>query len=112
MTDRGLAIIQELEKISGETGMSMIQLSLGWMLENPVITSPIIGASSLEQLEMNIETVNHTIPKEALQRINEVSKPDWIREMEQQAAMSKRFQEEGIAYWKRREEERCKAATG
>jgi hypothetical protein len=62
---------------------------------------------------MNIETVNHTIPKEALQRINEVSKPDWIREMEQQATMSKHFQEEAIAYWKKRqEEERSKAATG
>jgi len=112
MTDRSLVIIQELEKISSETGMPMTQLSLAWMLENPTITAPIIGASSLEQLEMNIETVNHTISKEALQRIDEVSKPDWIREMEQQVAMSKRFQEEGIAYWKKRQEkERSKAAT-
>ena len=74
--------------------MSMSQLSLAWLLANPAITSPIIGASQLEQLEENIDVVNHSPPTEALTRISEVSKPDWIREQEEQEARRRAFQEQ------------------
>jgi len=93
-TPRNQAILQELERLSKETGMSMSQLSLAWLLANPAITSPIIGASQLEQLEENIDVVNHSPPTEALTRISEVSKPDWIREQEEQEARRRAFQEQ------------------
>jgi len=83
-------ILQELKKISAETKMSMSQLGLAWLMTNPAITSPIIGASKLEQLEENMEVLNHTVPTEALKRIREVSKPEWMREQEEQERLIRR----------------------
>ena len=70
--------------------MSMSQLSLAWLMANPAITSPIIGASKVEQFEENIEVLNHTLPTEALKRISEVSKPEWMREQEEQERLRRR----------------------
>ncbi len=95
-TPRNQTILQELEKISGETKMSMSQLSLAWLLANQTITSPIIGASRMEQLETNIEIVNRPLPVEALKRISEVSKPDWLREQEEQEARRRTFEKERL----------------
>jgi len=79
-------ILRELRRLSEETSMTMGQLSLAWLLANPAVTSPIIGASRLEQLEENIDVVNRPPPTEALSRISEVSKPDWLREQEEHEA--------------------------
>jgi len=84
------SIMQELKKISAETKMSMSQIGLAWLIANPAVTAPIIGASKLEQLEENMEVLNHTLPAEALKRISEVSKPDWLREQEEQEVRMRR----------------------
>ena len=83
---RNQEVLGELERIRGETGLSMSQISLAWLLANPAVTAPISGASSLEQLEMNLDVVNNTVPVEALKRLSDVSKPDWLREQEEEQA--------------------------
>jgi aryl-alcohol dehydrogenase-like predicted oxidoreductase len=83
LDSRSLTILQELEKIGSETGMPPSQICLAWLMANPAITSPIIGASKLEQLEENVGALGHSLPAEVLARINEVSKPDWLREQEE-----------------------------
>jgi aryl-alcohol dehydrogenase-like predicted oxidoreductase len=85
-TPRNHAVLQELERVVGETGLPMSQVCLAWLMANPVVTAPIVGASSLEQLEMNLDVINHAVPVEALRRISEVSKPDWLREQEEEEA--------------------------
>jgi aryl-alcohol dehydrogenase-like predicted oxidoreductase len=87
---RSQGILEELGKIGEETKMTMSQISLAWLMANPIITSPIVGASRLEQLEENLEVLGHTLPAEALKRISEASKPDWLREEEEQAARMRR----------------------
>lgn len=77
-TPRSQAILQEIKKLSIETGMTMSQLSLVWITANPAVTSPITGASNLEQLKENVDMVNCTLPSKTLKRISEVSKPDWL----------------------------------
>jgi len=99
-------ILREMEKITKEIGMSMSQLSLAWLLANPAITSPIIGASRLEQLEDNVDVANRPILAQALKRISEVSKPDWLREQEQMEAQSRVFREQRRSYWQKRLEEK------
>ena len=86
LTQRNQAILQELEMISAETGFPINQVSLGWLMANPLVTAPIIGASSPEQLESNVEVVNHIVPQEALRRIDKVSKPTWLSELDEQEA--------------------------
>jgi len=85
-TSRNRAILGELERVVGETGLAMGQVCLAWLLANPVVTAPIVGASSVEQLEVNLDVVNHSVSVEALRRVGEVSKPDWLREQEGEEA--------------------------
>lgn len=91
LNQRGQAILQELHKISTENKMSISQLSLAWLMANPAVTVPIIGASTLEQLEENMGVLNHTLSPDALKRVGEVSKPDWLREQEEQESRMRRI---------------------
>ncbi len=52
----------------------MAQLALGWVLENPALTSVIIGASRLSQIRENVETVQKHVPlsEEEKRIINEI----------------------------------------
>lgn len=89
-TDRNLRTLRELRSVSEETGLKMSQLSLAWMLSNPAVTAPIIGASRIEQLEENVEVVDHTLEDHALQQINDVSKPEWLLQQEARRARMRR----------------------
>ena len=48
--DRQFATVEALRKVAKEAGMSMATLAVAWVLANPAITSPIVGASRPEQL--------------------------------------------------------------
>ena len=53
-TDRGWKMIDCLETIAKARKKSVSQIALGWLLSQPLITCPIIGPRSLEQLEDNL----------------------------------------------------------
>ncbi len=48
--DREFETIEALRAIAGEAGISMATMAMRWMLSNPAITAPIVGASRPEQL--------------------------------------------------------------
>jgi aryl-alcohol dehydrogenase (NADP+) len=48
--EREFETIESLRAVAGEAGMSLATLAVGWVLSNPAITAPIIGASRPEQL--------------------------------------------------------------
>ena len=50
MTDRGFAVIDELERIAGARGTAIAAVALAWLLARPSITAPIIGANTPAQL--------------------------------------------------------------
>jgi len=54
MTDKNFDLIDEIEVIALRHNETISQIALAWMLANPVITSPIIGATSIEQLNENL----------------------------------------------------------
>jgi aryl-alcohol dehydrogenase (NADP+) len=49
--ERELATVEELRSLAAEAGMSMVQMAIAWVLANPVVTAPIVGASRPEQLD-------------------------------------------------------------
>ena len=53
----------------------MVQVALAWALQQPGISSLIIGASKPEQLADNIESLNIKFTSEQLDALNEASKP-------------------------------------
>lgn len=72
MTIENMEKVEELIKISKELDISMAQLSLAWLLRKKEMSSVIIGASKLHQLEDNIKASGLEIPKEYLDRIEKL----------------------------------------
>jgi aryl-alcohol dehydrogenase-like predicted oxidoreductase len=101
-TDQNHRVLRELQSLSEETGLKLSQLSLAWLLANPAVTAPIIGASRIQQLEENVDVVDHALTPNALQRMNDVSKPDWLQQQEAQQARMQSFQQQRIQYWRER----------
>ena len=59
-------------KIAEDSGMSLAQMSLAFVNERPFLTSNIIGATNLEQLEENINSINISLNEDIMKAINEV----------------------------------------
>jgi L-glyceraldehyde 3-phosphate reductase len=54
LSDEALARIRSLDEIAQGRGQSLAQMALAWTLRDPRVTSTLIGASSVEQLEANV----------------------------------------------------------
>lgn len=59
-------------KIAEDNNMSLAQMSLAFVTQQPFVTSNIIGATNLEQLKENIESMELTLSDEILEKINAV----------------------------------------
>jgi L-glyceraldehyde 3-phosphate reductase len=58
LTDEALARIRALNGIAQRRGQSLAQLALAWTLRDPRVTSTLVGASSVEQLEENVAALD------------------------------------------------------
>ena len=57
--ERNLPKIRALNAIAEKRGQSLAEMSLAWVLRLPVITSALVGASSIAQLEKNLNALNN-----------------------------------------------------
>ena len=57
LSEENLQRIRALDAIAGARGQSLAQLALAWSLRDPRVTSTVIGASSVKQLEQNLGTL-------------------------------------------------------
>ena len=71
--DRLYNIVDVLDEISGETGKTVAQIALNWLLQRPTISSLVIGASSEEQLAQNLKAVDWSLTAEQLRRLDVAS---------------------------------------
>ena len=83
--DRAFSIIEVMQPIAQAKGISVAQVALAWLLHQPVVTSIIIGAKKIEQLEDNLKAIDVKLTSEELEQLNEVSKlpaeyPGWMIE--------------------------------
>ena len=56
---QNLPKIKKLNELAGQRGQSLAQMALAWVLRKPQVTSALIGASSVKQLEMNLAALNN-----------------------------------------------------
>ncbi|KAK7497060.1 hypothetical protein BaRGS_00011796, partial [Batillaria attramentaria] len=76
-TDHNWRIVEAVRKIAHAKGKSMAQVSLRWLLQKPVVTSVIIGATKMHQLDDNMGAANGwELTKEEMKELDEVSAPD------------------------------------
>jgi L-glyceraldehyde 3-phosphate reductase len=72
LTDENLGHIRSLNEIAGERGQTLAQMAIAWTLRDERVTSSLIGASSVRQLEDNVAaTGNLEFTGEELARIEE-----------------------------------------
>ena len=57
-TEKNFALLDKMDAIAAAHNATVAQIALAWMLADPVITSPIIGATSVEQLNDNLGALN------------------------------------------------------
>jgi L-glyceraldehyde 3-phosphate reductase len=58
LSDENLARVRALNEIAKARGQSLAQLALAWALRDSRVTSVLVGASSVEQLETNVAAVD------------------------------------------------------
>ena len=59
LTEDNLARVRALAAIAGRRGQSLAQMAVAWTLREPRVTSALIGASSVEQLEQNVAALDN-----------------------------------------------------
>jgi L-glyceraldehyde 3-phosphate reductase len=57
LSEENLARVRALNQIAQRRGQSLAQMAIAWVLRDPRVTSALIGVSSLEQLENNVEAL-------------------------------------------------------
>ena len=74
-TAQNWKILDVLLSVAKEIGRPPAQVALNWVATQPGITSTILGASKLSQLEDNLSSLDFVIPSELRQQLDEVSAP-------------------------------------
>lgn len=86
--DKGFDIIDVMRDVATSKGITVPQVALGWLLHQPHVTSVIIGAKRVEQLQDNLGAISVDFTAEELEKLNEVSAlapeyPGWMLERQQ-----------------------------
>lgn len=71
-SDQSTQATRLYQEIARKHGLTLTELALGFVLQQPFLTSAIIGATTLDQLKENIATIDVTLSKEILSEIEEV----------------------------------------
>jgi aryl-alcohol dehydrogenase-like predicted oxidoreductase len=68
-------VIAAVEAVAGETGASLAQVALAWLADRPRVSSVILGARTLEQLEDNLGAADLHLGPEHTARLDAASDP-------------------------------------
>ena len=78
-------IIEAIDEIASETGKSVTQIALNWLLQRPTVASLIIGARNETQLSENFGAIGWALTPDQVQRLDKASRviptyPYWHQE--------------------------------
>jgi aryl-alcohol dehydrogenase-like predicted oxidoreductase len=73
--DRNWAILDVLEAVAAEIERPAAQVALAWVMARPGISSTLIGASTVAQMDSNIAATSITLGADQMARLNDVSAP-------------------------------------
>ncbi len=81
--NQGFDVIDTMRPMAEARGISVAQIALAWLLHRPAVTSVIIGAKRLDQLEDNLASVDVTLSAEDMKLLDDVSAlrvqyPSWM----------------------------------
>ncbi len=72
---RKLDAVEDLAQLAEQSGLTLIQLAIGFVLAHPAVTAPLIGPRTMEQLETQLAAADVTLTADVLDRIDEIVPP-------------------------------------
>ncbi len=72
LNDDVLGRVQKLKPVADESGLSLAQLAIAWVLQNSNVSAAIIGASRPEQVSENVKAAGVRLDDDALKKIDEI----------------------------------------
>ena len=66
-------VVDCLKEVGREAGLTQSQVALAWLLQRPTVASVLVGASSAEQLESNLDAIASNLSGDQIARLDEVS---------------------------------------
>jgi aryl-alcohol dehydrogenase-like predicted oxidoreductase len=76
--ERLYTIVDALDEVAEETGKSIAQISLNWLLQRPTVANIIIGARDEEQLKQNLGAIGWNLTTEQVKKLDAASEVDPI----------------------------------
>ena len=73
MTEKNFALLATMDEIAAAHNATVSQVALAWLLADPVITSPIIGATSVEQLTENLGALDVKLREDEMTSLNKIT---------------------------------------
>jgi aryl-alcohol dehydrogenase-like predicted oxidoreductase len=74
--ERLYTIVDALDEVAAETGKSVAQVSLNWLLQRPNVANLVIGARNEEQLKQNLAAVGWNLTTEQIKKLDAASEVD------------------------------------
>jgi aryl-alcohol dehydrogenase (NADP+) len=71
--DAEFETVEALKGVAAEAGLSMATMAVGWVLANPAITAPIVGASRPEQLDDSLAAADKPLPTDLKAKLDELT---------------------------------------
>ncbi len=71
--DRGWRILKALDEVAAETGANQTQVSIAWLIAQPLVTAPIASATSVVQLEDLMKAAQLKLDDKALAKLSAAS---------------------------------------
>ncbi|MBS1818095.1 MAG: aldo/keto reductase [Acidobacteria bacterium] len=75
LNERTYTIIDELTRIAGELGVTPAAVAIAWVQQRPGVTSTIIGARTMTQLEANLAALDVPLTADHMAALDKVSEP-------------------------------------
>ena len=84
--NKGYDVVEALKTIAAKHQASIAQVALAWVMQRPFVSSVLIGATKLEQLDDNLKSAQITLDQEDLRTIEELTAiqppyPAWMQPM-------------------------------
>ncbi len=74
LTEKNFAVIDQLDEIAAARGRTVLQVALAWVMQQPAISSPIIGVNTIEQWHEMEGALGWKLSDEEMKVLNAVSK--------------------------------------
>lgn len=71
--ESNFSVLEKIENIASDVEIPLPKLAISWILKNPTITAPIVGASSVQQVEENCEAAEINLDDRTYKKLNNLT---------------------------------------